>query len=745
MCHRLLSKLFVLIGVFCTHFALAEPLRVLPEGELPRDVRLGALRTLHDYFPFDPPDTQEGWSERSARLKRKILVALGLWPLPTRTPLEAVIHGRREFDDYVVEKVYFQSHPGHYVSGNLYHPPFGASLATRYPGVLAPHGHWPDGRFYKCGDKEISSELESGAEFFECAARSPIQARCVQLARMGCVVFHYDMVGFADSGQLLHAPDHRESMSGDLVGTWGFSSPQAVSRLQSIGGLQTYNSIRALDFLLSLPSVDTSRIGVSGSSGGGTQTFLLTAIDSRVHVSVPVVMVSTGMQGGCLCENASYLRIDSGNIDFAALAAPRPLALVGARDWTIEILEKGFPEIKRLYQTLGVVDRVHASCFPQFGHNYNASSRGVLYRWFNRHLGLGFEEPIREGEFEFLEASQMTVWGENHPRPPGGEGHEKALLEWITRDAETQLAGLSPEDSASLEEYRRVIGGAFDVLIGRRAPKGSEIEWTPSFRRERADHNLTAGVLRLGTRGEEIPVIVLSPREDLNGEVVVWIHPRGKSSLFDSMGRPWSSVRKLLEEGFTVVSADLLLQGEFVSSGSPARPRLVESYGKKVPELTYGYNSPLFARRVHDILLLLSFVNSTSHGIADLSPNPKVHIAGLDGAGRWVAAAVAQAGNLVDRVALDTRRFRFERLSRVDDADFLPGAVKYGDLPALIGLCAPHPLWLVGEGSEPHGLVAAAYYASGRHDRVTCRDDRPVEDAADLRKAIVEWLISGRH
>ena len=135
---------------------------------------------------------------------------------------------------------------------------------------------------------------------------------------MGCVVFHYDMVGYADSKQIAHRA--------------GFTDAEAELRLQSFMGLQTCNSIRALDFLVSLPDVDPKRIGVTGASGGGTQTFILCAIDDRPAAAFPAVMVSTGMQGGCICENCSYLRVGTGNIELAGLFAPKPLGMTGADD-----------------------------------------------------------------------------------------------------------------------------------------------------------------------------------------------------------------------------------------------------------------------------------------------------------------------------------------------------------------------------------------------------------------------------
>ncbi len=252
-----------------------------------------------------------------------MLVATGLWPMPEKTPTKAVIHGKVERDGYTVEKVYLESYPGHFVTGNLYRP---QGKSGRLAGVLCPHGHSPAGRFTENSSQEARKAIMVGAERFENGGRSIYQARCVQLVRMGCVVFHYDMLGYADSVQIPFDLAHRFARQRpqlDSPESWGLYSTQAELRQQSVMGIQTYNSIRALDWLCELPDVDPARIGVTGESGGGTQTFILSAIDERPRVSFPAVMVSTAMQGGCTCESCCLLRVGSGNIEFAALIAPR--------------------------------------------------------------------------------------------------------------------------------------------------------------------------------------------------------------------------------------------------------------------------------------------------------------------------------------------------------------------------------------------------------------------------------------
>jgi len=317
------------------------------------DARLGPLKTLDGYFPFTPPADAAAWPARREAVRRRVLVSLGLWPEPTKTPLEPVIHGRIDRGDYTVEKVSFQSLPGLFVTGNLYRP---KHVTGRVPGILFAHGHWRNARLAEETPEKLRAEIAGGEERFEQGGRSRFQSLCVQAARMGCVVWQWDMLGESDCLQLSHELVHRfakQRPDMNAADGWGLYSPRAEARLQSVMGLQAWNSVRSLDFLRSLPEVDPERIAMTGSSGGGTQTMILAATDDRLALSYPVVMMSTAMQGGCTCENASLLRIGTGNVEFAALFAPKPQGMNTANDWTKELATKGFPELQRLYASSG--------------------------------------------------------------------------------------------------------------------------------------------------------------------------------------------------------------------------------------------------------------------------------------------------------------------------------------------------------------------------------------------------------
>lgn len=677
----------------------AAELRALGEGELPEDVRLGVQRTIYEsYFPFKTVENKKAWEVRRAEVRRRVLVSQGLWPLPTRTDLKAKVYGRVDRDDYTVDRVHFESYPGHYVTGSLYRP---RGREGKRPVVLCPHGHWAEGRYYSHGLEKTREEIAVGAERFLAGGQTPIHARCVQLARMGCVVFAYDMVGYADSKQIEHRPGVREHMN--TMKDWGLHSPQAELRLQSSMGLQTWNSIRALDFVLGLEDVDASKVAITGASGGGTQTLILTAVDDRVTVSFPAVMTSTAMQGGCTCENAVYMRIDAGNVDIAAVTAPRPLGMTGADDWTIELEEKGLPDLKNLYKMLGVPSLVDGKVLGHYGHNYNSVSRGRMYNWLNEHFGLGFAEPVLERDYLPLSADELEVWDKKHPAPSGentGEAHEKKLVKWMTKDSEKQLARLWPKGKQGRSEFEKVVGGGWDIILRRDASEVGTVEFELKNKREYGSYTHMSALLSVGDHGEQVPAGFLHPTERWNQEVVIWLTGKGKEGILTAEGDPRQEVERLLELGYSVMSLDLFGQGEFLAGGGVLKsvPMKVTRNAKKPTPwqtaacYTYGYNDPTFVRRVHDVLTGISFVKNDHHG------TEKIHLVGTEGAGAIVLAARTRAGDWVQKTAVNLEGFRFGNVNKLDSVDLVPGAVKYGDVEGLIGLNGKYEMRVDGKG-----------------------------------------------
>ena len=666
-----------------------------PAPIAPREARLVRAVTLDDYHPFEPSADAAAWRERAARVRRQVLVAAGLWPLPQETPLHAVVHGRALRDGYTVEKVYFESYPGFFVTGNLYRPA-GAGGGPR-PGVLCPHGHWDGGRFSERSVEDAQREVERGVEASPVSARYHLQARCAQLARMGCVVFHYDMVGYADSRQIEHAA--------------GFADAEAGLRLQSAFGLQTWNSIRALDFIAALPDVDPARIGVTGASGGGTQTFILAAIDDRPAALFPAVMVSTAMQGGCVCENAPYLRVGTGNVEIAALAAPRPMALSGANDWTVEIETKGLPELKVVYASFGVPELVDAQCHPDFEHNYNLVSRREMYAWFNRHLGLGVAAPIDERPFEPLTPAELSVFDDEHPLSAGAVSGQELRRE-MSATSDAQMAQLVPRDAAGLVEFRRVVGGALEVMLDTRLPDPDEV--TATVLEERVEAGVHWTELVLSRDRSESVRATLSMPDDWNGTVVVAVSDRGRAVFLEPIAGMASDASRISKQGRALLALDVLLTGAAAEGSMPVDAGRHGNYFG----YTLGYNRPLVAERVHDVLTAVGYARGME-GVRS------VRLYGEDGAGPWVILALALARDGVDRTMADLDP-AFDAVASLDDPNFLPGARKYGGLAAFAALCAPAQLILLPDGLDslaPRGFEArlpeAAYAASGHPSAVS--------------------------
>lgn len=393
-----------------------------PAGQRP-------YRTLDDRF--DPPHyaTADAWNARAAYLREHVLASAGLLPLPEKTPLRPSIFGEVRRSDYTVSKVYFESLPGFFVTGNLYRPVGDGP----FPAILSPHGHWAYGRLE-------NTALNSGP------------GRAISLARQGFVVFTHDMVGYNDSQQVPH------TFSGPREYLWGLS----------LSGLQLWNSIRALDFLETLPYVRRDAIGMTGESGGGTQTFLTAAVDPRVAVAAPVNMISLHMQGGCLCENPPGLRLETTNLEIAAAIAPRPLLMVSATgDWTAETLEVEYPAMRTIYELLGAAERVRAVRMTA-EHNYNKDSREAMYAWMARWLQRAPADvhPV-ERSFSPEPLSNLLVF---HQRPLPSNAVDVAGLtdEWIAA-AKRQVA--SGDASAFRASLRHALGFGEEVDLLVPPPK----------------------------------------------------------------------------------------------------------------------------------------------------------------------------------------------------------------------------------------------------------------------------------
>lgn len=319
----------------------------------------------------------EEWRSRSEKIQEQIFLGAGLDEIPVEqweAPINVIRGQRHEMGAYSVENIALELYTGYMVHGNLYQP---SKVEGKVPAVLSPHGHWfkPEdyGRF-----------------------RADMQLRCASLAKMGAVVFAWDMYGTGEDRPHLHRSE-------DAL-TW-----------------QCYNSIRILDYISSLDYVDTSRIAVTGASGGGTQTFLLAALDERVAVSVPTVMVSAHFFGGCVCESGKPIHksgeFETNNVEIAACIAPKPLMIIGdGDDWTRNTPTVEYPYIQSIYQLFGAAQNTEYAFFEDEVHDYGISKRTAAYGFLAKHLELDLDRILdNEGKIDeqfvtLLDTTQLKVF-----------------------------------------------------------------------------------------------------------------------------------------------------------------------------------------------------------------------------------------------------------------------------------------------------------------------------------------------
>jgi len=310
---------------------------------------LDYLQTLYNDLPT--------WEARKQKLKTAIQEAVGLNPMPKPTGSKPIITNKRVFDGYTVENIALEVLPGVYTMGSVYKP----LKAKNCPIVINPCGHFLDERY-----------------------RPDMQYRLAMLAKMGAIAVSYNLFGWGESMLQFKYEWHRSSIA------------------QTI---QTLNAIRWIDYLSSLKTANPKSIAITGGSGGGSQTMLVTAIDDRITCSVPVVMTSSWFSGGCPCESGLPVHLCCGgtnNAEIAAMAAPRPLLIVSdGKDWTAAVPTLEYPFIRRIFGFYGQENQVENAHFPEEGHDYGISKRQAAYAFLAKHLNLNTQNLKKpDGTFD---------------------------------------------------------------------------------------------------------------------------------------------------------------------------------------------------------------------------------------------------------------------------------------------------------------------------------------------------------
>lgn len=587
-------------------------------GRQYEDVREIVRVDAKTHFALREYRSLDEWQARRAHLRRQILVAAGLYPLPERQPLKPLRFDPKEFESYRVEKVLIEPFPGFFLAGNLYTP---KQQGRKLPGVLVPHGHWKHGRAHNTADYSVP-------------------ALCANLAAQGYVAFAYDMVGYNDTRQLPH--------------DFGGSSQEMLWSFSPLG-VQLWDSIRALDFLQSLPEVDPARIGVTGASGGATQTILLAAVDDRVTASAPVNMVSASFQGDDACEMAPGLRVGTNNVEIASLMAPRPMLLVSATgDWTRNTPRLEFPAVESIYRLYGRKDRV-SSVQIDARHNYNARSRQAVYSFFRKQLHRGRGAvPAKEIDVSDLRAEDLLIGPEKLPQ---GLNREQLFSSWRAREQRQ-------EETLDAAQLREQLMATLDVSWPLR------INVLPAGKRVLLENSDT---------GETVPVRWMPGRG--SGAALI-VNPEWSEAATET-----PEIRRDLDRGLSVLLLDAFRTG----SGGVLDSSTDRAF------LTYHLSDD--ANRVHDIVTAIAFLAARQAG------EIRMRCPGI--AGSWCVLAAAVAPVRVD-LAVDVE---WREAPTADSASvpFIPGLKRAGGLRAAMQMLETGQAQLAGLPTPADAARAAGF------------------------------------
>lgn len=584
-------------------------------GFMPDDARLNITRHTNTVYPITTFSSREEVERRREELRFNLRMAAGLYPWPEKTPLNPRFEDVGEYEGYSVKKIMFESSPGMWSTGNLYLP---RPMKAKAPAILNVIGHWMEQRLTR---EETADYPQQIANF----------------ARMGFICLVTDMIGTVDSRQLSH------EYGGGEKELW----------LSNGLGVQLWNNIRALDLLCSMPEVDADNIGVTGASGGGSQTLFLSLLDERIKAAAPINMISLIMQGGCMCENAAGLRRDTDNTEMCAMLAPRALFLAGSTgDWTKYLETAELPGVLESYRQYGAEDMVE-HFYQDAPHQYNEKTRHRVYSFFARHL-MGCDPEWVEQPIE-VEDLQALTWFRGNGHAPGFDNDDEYFA-WKKAERTAALPALSDE------EKRKMLGW----VTGVREDSGKRIRISSE---KAGDIRLEKSVI-YGEKGEKLPFVQLIP-DSWDGRRVCLVLGADGKDVLDS-----EDVRKMLADGVMAVSGDVFLTGE--SAGADQKIGTGD-YGNRY-FTTFNYTADAF--RVQDAALLLRIAGTFGEELT-------VRAEGC--AARWAVCALALCEGVTSA--------KLERAALAENIDyfrdfFIPGICAAGGLTECLAL-AKCPVELV--------------------------------------------------
>jgi len=644
-----MNSLSLTVSLFTGALAGAPPSTEGASGEEKMAAYL-ALRTAEIEATYLADiSTWADWEARRPALRQQYLEMLGLWPQPEKTPLQPTVTGVLEREDFLVEKLHFQSRPHLYVTGNLYRP---RQVEHPLPAVLYVCGHSGRGRN---GNK------------------TAFQHHGIWFATHGYVCLIIDTLQLGEIAGLHH-------------GTYSHHRWWWQARGYTPAGVECWNGIRALDYLVSRPEVDPERLAVTGISGGGACTFWIAAADERVKVAVPVSGLS---------DLTSYVshRVINGHCDcmflintyrwpwasIAALVAPRPLLFCNSdqdpifpMDGNERILER----LRRIYALAGHPERVEAFVTPG-GHDDKLPLRLAAYRWINRFLK-GQDSEVTEPEVPPFPEEELRVFPDELPPDEINTKIDESFVP-VGRPALPESPGeLAAWQEGLRERLRQFCFGAWPAVPdlaflgeGGEAGTGPVLGSQPLSGVVVTDPPLECRWRSLpGSEGSRVRWLIVLNDGESEESLPAWAQPLvGEDSvvLFSPRGvgaGAWS------EEPPYYVRRSLALLGQTVDSG-----------------------------RVWDVWAFAE------------------RLAAADEAGTWQVAGRGQAGLIGAYAALFTPAL--QRITVVEppashrEGPIFLNVLRVLDIPVALGLLAPRPLTVCGADPAAFPETVRLYQLAG--------------------------------
>jgi len=415
-------------------------------------------------------------------------------------------------------------------------------------------------------------------------------------------------------------------------------------------------------------------------------------VDDRVKVAAPVNMISAHFQGGCVCENNPGLRMDTYNVEIAALAAPRPLLMVSATgDWTVNTPRVEYPAVRSVYALHGAEDKL-ATAQVDAPHNYSAASRDHVYRWFARWF-LGDESVGADAErsFEVVGDESLRVFPTDIL--PEGALDARGLAEATRSSANERLSSLVPGLPSDVQCLRDIVRTRLGHVLGVTVPAVDDVLCSKGAVEEIGDWRAQIAYLGRRDKADRVPVRLCLPQgEEWPDEMLLVVHGAGQPALQDIYGDPDPLCQRFLDAGYGLMIVEPFGTGQTPRESAPRHDQ---------DWFWSTMNQPILGARVQDILTALAFLSGK--GLRSLS------LVGMGQAGCWAVFAAALSD--VDcRVCAD-----LGALDPDDDEPYLGNLFAaslraYGDVRVASAAISPRPLLLMNTGGRfPDDWARAAY------------------------------------